>query len=204
MAFVRQVFQIDDLWRCIRALHVVNMKFREIAHNDPTRIGAVGKTGDVATSLLIRRKHAAVRLLDLLRQINVAALLFNQNARTGDVRINEVRILQNDLVFERNDLLRLLDAEDLSQQRKPEGLRLAFFVALPFPKFNEFLCCSFLLFVVHFLLQKYQLLIALGNSHLPLTFFLGLATCSTRMNPCEVGPTFSTMQPLVKGPDCQR
>ena len=99
---------------------------------------------------MIRRKHAAVRLLDLLRQINVAALLFNQNARTGDVRINKVRILQNDLVFERNDLLRLCNAENFPQKRKPERLRLSFLVALAMPELDKLFRSTFLLFVVHY------------------------------------------------------
>jgi hypothetical protein len=65
--------------------------------------------------------------------------------RVGDEAVDKSGgLIQLYLIFKADQLFRLRNAENLTQQRQPERLTFAFFVALVLPVFRKRLCGALL------------------------------------------------------------
>ena len=59
--------------------------------------------------------------------------MLNQDVRGRDKAVDEAGVIQHDLIFKGDELVRLLHPIDLLQQGQPKGLAVAFLVALALP-----------------------------------------------------------------------
>ena len=146
MVFPRKVFEFDDEGLRVGRLHVVNAELAEVADDDPSRTSGEGEFRRVFLRLLIRSERRAVRPFLRFARIDVGALLFDENLRLRDSRVDEVRLPRRrrrvgfvdlDLPFENDRLFRLVDAKDVAKEREPERLRLALLAAPCLPIFGE-------------------------------------------------------------------
>lgn len=97
-----KVFQPHDFGFRVRGIHVVDMEFPEIAHNNPARIQVVGQIRSIAPRLLKRREHTAVALAVAFLQINIAPFLLHKHFCVPDIGVNEnrgIRVGILDLIF---------------------------------------------------------------------------------------------------------
>ena len=128
----------------------------KVANDNPTRVFVRRHIAAVAPRLLIGREQRTVRLLVALAKINVRALLLDQNARRGDIAVDELGgalarpyIVHLDAALKVNKLVRLRNAKNLGKQCHPKGLRFLFLVPAPFPIGGELLCGGSALGVCH-------------------------------------------------------
>ena len=94
----------------------MDVKFLEVADDDPARIFAVGKEACIAPRLLEGGQDAAVGLFRALVQRDVHALLLDQDAGCGNVAVDEAGMAQLDRQLEIDISLRRFHAVDLLQQ----------------------------------------------------------------------------------------
>ncbi len=90
----RQIFQKNLFRLTVRLLHIVNKKLREITGHYPPRTFRVWQFRGVTFSLLERRQHRTVRLLDSFSQVFTEAFLLNHNVRTLNIAINKRRMVK--------------------------------------------------------------------------------------------------------------
>lgn len=133
VVFLFQVTQLDDLRVAGGPLHVVDVELGEITGDDPPGPLGVGQLGGVAFGLLERGQQGAVRLLDGLVQLFPQAFLFDQDVGGRDEAVDETGVIQHDLIFKGDELVRLLHPVDLLEQGQPKGLAVAFLIALALP-----------------------------------------------------------------------
>lgn len=88
-------------------------------------------------------------MIDRLFQAFVNALLLNQHMSSGNMGVNEAGMVQVELFFKNDELLRIFHIVHIPKQGKPEGLALPFFVSLPLPLCGEFFGCLLLFPVCH-------------------------------------------------------
>ena len=72
---------------------LLDLKFPEIADNDPARTLIIIQVRAIAPSLLIRCQQRIIRLLFTLAQVNVDALLLNDDSCFRNISINKLRRL---------------------------------------------------------------------------------------------------------------
>ena len=65
------------------------------------------------------------------------------------VRVNERGMVEFDLLLKRDEIVHMLDAENLGQERCPKDLAVAFLVALSRPSFCELFGSFLLLDSIH-------------------------------------------------------
>ena len=70
----------------------MDVKLLEIADHNPSGIHIVGQITSITPCLLERGQHGAVTLLVALSQVNVCALLLNQNVGVLQIAINKADI----------------------------------------------------------------------------------------------------------------
>jgi len=97
-----QVRQLEDFRLVIGAIHIVNLELLEVADDDPPGILVMGQIPGIPSGLLVRGQHTAVRLLVPVTQINVPALLLDQDTGGFDVAVNEAGVVQLHRDFKRN------------------------------------------------------------------------------------------------------
>ena len=145
----RQFFQKDFFGFVGRFLHVIDQERLEVAGHHPTGTQRIGQFRRVAFGLLERGKHFAIALADGLSQVFMNPFLFYQHMGRFNVSVNETGIVQVDLFFEADNLLRLFDAEHVTQQRKPKRLAFPFLVTSVFPFIGKLTCRILLQLVGH-------------------------------------------------------
>lgn len=72
-------------------------------------------------------------LLDGLVQLFPQALLLNEDMGRWDKAVDEAGVIQHDLIFKGDELVRLLHPVDLLEQGQPKGLAVALLIALALP-----------------------------------------------------------------------
>ena len=140
-----QIGQQKLLGFAVGLLHVVDIEFGKVACNHPAGVLGNRQLGNVPLGLLKRREQRPVRLFDRLVQVLTQALLLDQNLGGGDISVNERGVVQVYLVFKFDEGRHVLHAEHVCQQRQPELLALALFIALVLPLLGKFLRRLFLL-----------------------------------------------------------
>lgn len=128
-----QVTQLDDLRVTGGALHVVDVELGKVAGDDPPGPLGVGQLGGVAFGLLERGQQGTVGLLDGLVQLFAQALLLNEDMSGRDKAVNETGVVQHNLIFKGDELVRFLYPVDLLEQGQPKGLAVALLIALALP-----------------------------------------------------------------------
>ena len=97
-----QVRQLEDFRLVIGTVHIVNLKFLEVADHNPAWNLVIRQIPGIAAGLLIRGQHTAVRLLVPFPQINVPAFLLNQDTGGFNIAVNEAGVVQFHRDFKRN------------------------------------------------------------------------------------------------------
>ena len=152
MQAVELLFQVgeqEDLRRVVGAVHVVDAELPEVADHNPAGELLKGHVSGVPPRLLKGRQHGPVRLFLSLVQVNVRALLLNQDAGGGNVGVNKAGMAEFHRQFKLDELRGILHAVDFLQQFHPEGLRLLLFVPASPPVFQKRLCACALFQVCH-------------------------------------------------------
>ena len=90
-------------WRWV---HTVDPELPEAANHDPTGMHVMGQVVHVTAGLLIRRQHGTIRLLIAMPQINIHALLFNEDAYPLGVAVNKADMIQLHRIFKFLDFFR--------------------------------------------------------------------------------------------------
>ena len=91
--FLFQVRQLENFRLVVGTVHIVNLELLEIADDNPAGILVMGQIPGISSSLLVRGQHTAVRLLVPFPQVNVPALLLNQDTGGFDVAVNEAGVV---------------------------------------------------------------------------------------------------------------
>ena len=137
--FLFQIRKAQNLRRFVGAVHIVNVEFLKIAHDNPARVLIVRKKARIAPRLLKRREHGAVGLLIALAQINVLPLLLNQDAGGLDQTVDKAGVTQLHGNLKFDEFVRLGYAINPLQKRHPEGLRFLLFIAATLPACGKLL-----------------------------------------------------------------
>ena len=122
---------------------------RRIAGDYPPRSLAIWQLSGIPFSLLEGVEDAVIGLPDTLSKVFFDALLLNHDMRALYVRVNERGMVEFDLLLKRDEIVHMLDAENLGQERCPEDLAIAFLVALSRPSFYELFGGFLLLDSIH-------------------------------------------------------
>lgn len=133
VVFFREIFEEDDFGRVVRAFHVVDAKFAEIADDDPARFFGKFEFVGVAFRLLERREERAVGLFGGLGEVDIFAFLLDEHARCGNGGVDERGVPEADAVFKSDKLRGIAHAVNEVEKLHPESLGFAFFVAAIFP-----------------------------------------------------------------------
>ena len=89
MVFLLQISQLDDLGLGIGLVHVMDMEFLEVGNHDPAGGHVVGQQPCIATGLLEGRKEAPVALLIALFEVDIQALLLDQDAGRVNIAVDK-------------------------------------------------------------------------------------------------------------------
>jgi len=147
VVFFFQIAQLDDLQLTHGALHVVDVKLGKVAGHDSAGPLGVGQFGGIPLGLLERGEQRAVRLLDGLIQFFAQAPLFNEDMGRRDEAINKVGMIQHDLIFKRNELVRLGYTVDLLEPGQPKGLAVVLLIAFSSPVRVKLFCGGAALYI---------------------------------------------------------
>ena len=99
--------------------------------------------------MLKRIEHRAVGLLDAFSEVLAQRFLLNHHFGGRDKAVDERGMVEPDLVLVDDEGLRVLNAEDLVEERSPENLALAFLIALALPMGGKLFGCLLLLDSIH-------------------------------------------------------
>ena len=120
MGLLGQVLQPHDLRFIVGAVHVVDLELLEIADDDPAGNLVIGQIPGIAAGLLVGGQHTAVRLLVPFPQVDIPALLLNQDTGRRNVAVNKAGVIQLHREFKGDVLVRLGHVVYLLQQGNPE------------------------------------------------------------------------------------
>ena len=135
--FFFEIFQEENFRGVFRAFEVVDVKFAEVADDDPARALGVGQFLGVALRLAERGEAGAVGLLVCLAQVDFPALLLDEHFRSREIRVDETRARKLHLFFEFDARRGISDAEHVAQKPDPKHRGFLFFVSAPLPRFRE-------------------------------------------------------------------
>ena len=147
--FLFQFRQRNHFRGIIGAVHVVDVKLFEVADHNPSGIHIVGQITSITPCLLERGQHRAVTLLVALSQINVCALLLNQNVGVLQIAIDKAGVAKFHRYFKFDRICCLLHTEHILKQRNPKPLGFLLFITVVCPVLHELLGCGFLLCICH-------------------------------------------------------
>ena len=115
------------------AFHVIDEELAEVAYHNPARMLRERQAEHVATCLFEGREVRPVALRDGVARVFVERFLLDEDARGGDVSIDEVGRIDLHLFFETDESGGIGHAKHRHEQVEPKGLALTTLVAAPFP-----------------------------------------------------------------------
>ena len=128
-----QVLEEHCLGFAVGLLHVVDTPRTEVTGHNPSGTLTVGQFGGIAFGLLKGGEVGAIGLEYWLVQVFVTTFLLDENLCRGDIAVDERGVVEMHLVLELNEVCKVLYAEDIGKEVKPELLALAFLVATVLP-----------------------------------------------------------------------
>lgn len=148
---MRKIRQLNNFRVCAGMLHVIYPKLGKIASHNPTGTLGVGLLIGVTLGLLVRSEKSAVRLLDRLGEVFAEALLLDDDMGFRYTGVYKGGVTQLYLLFKEDKIFRLGYAVHIPKKGEPEGLCLAFLVALALSVGDKCLSCRLLLVLFHVL-----------------------------------------------------